>query len=452
MSAPTSTQISPSDDDLRASIFKIKTANPSLGIGKIRSSVLQENPTWQLSENRVKKICQAEGLINAAPAPTGAPKEKEKKSEKEKAVFPVSRVVEDLDIERWTGRVQVRFIDKRKGKGLFAKEKIAEGEVIWKEDPFIVAPEWELFDLVQNGRACTHCTTPLTDSSLTVHCSASSSTAYCPARFCNRLCHTRAQRVHPLLCPAQNPASTPLIKFARASAWLGLHALTQCTARLLLDHAMQGEDAKTFEDEWKVVNALATLGMEERSKSGWIGGSEPDKVVWKKAYKLYVQAFDSPTTPADGKKLARLLKNKLPEHLHNQIFTYEGFLQGLGRMALNLEAHGGLYTLHSHMNHTCDPNASVRHLDQRSALSRITILAKRSIEPGEELLISYVDPSLSVKRRREQLGAWNFGVCKCVKCVKEEKEGGMKEDGVEKTKEQSLEELEKELKMGLGVM
>ena len=120
-----------------------------------------------------------------------------------------------------------------------------------------------------------HCTTPLTDSSLTVHCSASSSTSYCPARFCNRLCHTRAQRVHPLLCNAQNPASAPLIKFARASSWMGLSALSQCTARLLLDHAVQGEDAKTFEDEWKVVGALATLGMEERSKNGWYVDTRP---------------------------------------------------------------------------------------------------------------------------------------------------------------------------------
>ena len=65
------------------------------------------------------------------------------------------------------------------------------------------------------------------------------------------------------------------------------------------------------------------------------GGSEPDKVVWKKAYKLYVQAFDAPSTPSDQKKLARLLKTRLPEHLHNQVFTYDGFLQGLGRMALS---------------------------------------------------------------------------------------------------------------------
>ena len=67
---------------------------------------------------------------------------------------------------------------------------------------------------------------------------------------------------------------------------------------------------------------------------------------------------------------------------------------------------------------------------------------------------------MGVKRRREELVAWNFGVCRCRKCVEEEKAGGM--DHVKevaqvggtggKTKEQGLDDLEKELKAGLGVM
>ena len=31
---------------------------------------------------------------------------------------------------------------KGKGKGLVAKERITSGETVWKEDPFILAPEW----------------------------------------------------------------------------------------------------------------------------------------------------------------------------------------------------------------------------------------------------------------------------------------------------------------------
>ena len=108
----------------------------------------------------------------------------------------------------------------------------------------------------------------------------------------------------------------------------------------------------------------------------------------------------------------------------------------------DLEAHGGLYTLHSHLNHNCRPNVSVRHLDQRTSLSRIAIVAKRDIAVGEELLVTYVDPSLSVRRRRLQLGAWGFGECICGRCMEEEKELG----------EKDVDDLERELKAGLGVM
>jgi hypothetical protein len=125
----------------------------------------------------------------------------------------------------------------------------------------------ELYDMQQASRVCAHCTTPLGESALIVRCPASTSVAYCPARFCTRLCLSRAQRTHPLVCTAQNPACAPLLAFTRKNGWLGLHALAQCTARLLLDG--QSDDPRLLEDDWKVVSALAVLGMEERAKGSW---------------------------------------------------------------------------------------------------------------------------------------------------------------------------------------
>ena len=116
-------------------------------------------------------------------------------------------------------------------------------------------------------------------------------------------------------------------------------------------------------------------------------------------------------------------------------------------VTIDLEAHGGLYTLHSHLNHSCIPNISVRHLDQRTALSRITIIAKRDIAVGEELVITYVDPSLGVRKRRSQLGAWGFGQCDCVRCVEEDKEEKEGKDG----DGDGEDDLARELTAGLGV-
>ena len=142
----------------------------------------------------------------------------------------------------------------------------------------------EIYDLQLASRACAHCTTPLANhssSSLILNCPTTSSTtsSACPARFCNRLCLKRSEKIHPLLCPAQNPASVPLLAFAKKHAWMALHALAQCTARLLLAHQQkQGRqkaggsgdgEREGIREDWGVYCALADLGMEERVKGGW---------------------------------------------------------------------------------------------------------------------------------------------------------------------------------------
>lgn len=114
---------------------------------------------------------------------------------------------------------------------------------------------------------------------------------------------------------------------------------------------------------------------------------------------------------------------------------------------LDLEAHGGLYKLHSHLNHACTPNISVRHFDQHTALSRITVVARGAIEPGEELLITYVDPRGNYKERRRRLLEWGFGPCHCERCLGEEEEA--KASG---TDTEEADELADQLRAGLGLV
>ena len=123
-----------------------------------------------------------------------------------------------------------------------------------------------LYDLQMSSHACGYCSTPLTTSPLIVPCSASTSSTPCPVRFCSRLCLSRSGRTHPLLCASRNPASAPLLHFARKNQWMGLHALAQMTARVLLTFQ---QDDKLFQEDWEVVRSLAQLGMEERAKGGW---------------------------------------------------------------------------------------------------------------------------------------------------------------------------------------
>ena len=39
--------------------------------------------------------------------------------------------------------------------------------------------------------------------------------------------------------------------------------------------------------------------------------------------------------------------------------SWESFLELLGLAGLNQESSGGLYALHAHLNHSCDPNVQV---------------------------------------------------------------------------------------------
>jgi hypothetical protein len=64
-------------------------------------------------------------------------------------------------------------------------------------------------------------------------------------------------------------------------------------------------------------------------------GQEPDRAMWKKAHELYLQAFKEPTTVPNKKKLAKVLKKPVREDVANELFAYDSFLRGLGRMSLS---------------------------------------------------------------------------------------------------------------------
>ncbi|KAF8574536.1 SET domain-containing protein [Ramaria rubella] len=406
--ANTTIPISPSDEELIPVLRALRAEFPTLGINKFHALLLQNQPSWAVSEKRFKKVLQQHCLNSMQtiqPQQSGGGGEGKK--------HPTFRFNEQLNVENWTKKVEVKYFGPEKGKGLVAKEKIENGEKLWKEDPWVIAPEWDIYNAQEASLACTHCTTPLSDSRLIVSCPAASP---CLARFCNRLCLTKSMSIHPLLCRAQNPAVVPVIDLAKRSQWLGLHALVQQTARILLANEKGSDEIK---EQWKIVRGFAEMGMEDRIRENGQTTSARDRKSWENAHKLYMNAFRSPIDTNHQKKLSRLLKRPLPDDIEAELFSYEAFLRGLGRMNLNLEAHGGLYILHSHLNHACTPNISVRHLDQRTSLARITMLALEDIEPGKELLVTYVDPTAGVRERRRQLREWGFGECGCDRCVNE---------------------------------
>lgn len=76
----------------------------------------------------------------------------------------------------------------------------------------------------------------------------------------------------------------------------------------------------------------------------------------------------------------------------------------------------GLFALHSTCNHSCVPNAEAAFSHNNS---RLSLLALQDIQPGEEILISYLDECDTSRSRhsRQKILAENYVfVCKCPKC------------------------------------
>jgi hypothetical protein len=131
---------SPPDEELKAAIVALKAENPALGFAKLHALLLTNNPTWTVSEKRAKKVVQ--GLK----AEEAVAKELEDSQpyvdETTGKMYPLSRIMKDLDVSKYSKRIKVEYFGKMKGKGLVATGPIEDTEVIWREDPWIIAPEW----------------------------------------------------------------------------------------------------------------------------------------------------------------------------------------------------------------------------------------------------------------------------------------------------------------------
>lgn len=136
---------SPSEDVLKVALQILRKENPSLGISKIHALLVSAHPEWTVGEKRVRKILQAGGLMVGPPKPHQT-NERDTQENLGK-IYPSSRIIENLDVSYWSSKIQVKDFGRNKGKGLVALEEIKRDEVIWREDPWIIAPEWFIFVL-----------------------------------------------------------------------------------------------------------------------------------------------------------------------------------------------------------------------------------------------------------------------------------------------------------------
>ncbi len=92
---------------------------------------------------------------------------------------------------------------------------------------------------------------------------------------------------------------------------------------------------------------------------------------WKIGFALLTSLFNPPPSDANHKTLQHALNTLRPkrgkaeplsESEMERWFSYDSFLELLGLANLNQEDSGGLYALHAHLNHNCEPNIMVKSL------------------------------------------------------------------------------------------
>ncbi|EFP81071.2 SET domain-containing protein 5 [Puccinia graminis f. sp. tritici] len=304
---PTATSqqgIVPHDGQLLDAVLPIRAKTPSLGVPKILAKIKETNPDWQLSEKRLRKFLNSNlfphsnernnsnpSNTNRLSDPSSAhqlrspsepmwipnyawEKDWEAASVDHSPNEPISSLDDTLLLECRQRSVKiepVRFPASNKGSGLIAKDHLAKGTQVMKEDAFVwVPPTKNMSRSVMSGQSCAFCgrafsmqrtkaqpscphhpapgsKEAIAAQQLMVTTSTSLTTGGqsvtekpagpepCYMRYCTRVCAQRSvDYFGPLVCPQRNPEYMQLLRFTDAEDFRGAHMVFKMFARMLI--------------------------------------------------------------------------------------------------------------------------------------------------------------------------------------------------------------------------
>ncbi|GJJ79122.1 hypothetical protein EMPS_11481 [Entomortierella parvispora] len=392
--------ITPDAAALTERIAAIKKADPGLGIKKVLTTIQAQEPTWLVSEKRVKKLMGEAGIAVAS-----ADGEVD-------ASVPISHIDTGVDIHALTnGLVTTRMINRVIGKGLFATQDIPKGKVLFTEFPFVYFPPMKRYNMVVKGEACGLCARTIKAGGL-LSCG-------CPKcgriKYCTKACRDTAwDSSHKFECAALNPAMKDYINLCVRENWnAGMGAL-RCYERILIANE---ESPEELDAVLKHLDAFATVSQEERQKkeSSWdMMSSESQMMLWEEALKHLIKGCRFPLK-VTAKDTPSVLTKALPEKLSKDLFSMDTFLKFVGRYNINNQD-GGLYLLHSSLNHACVPNAIIDHPGAGTNYG-VSVRLARDIKRDEQLQITYCDPRWGRETRQQYLKTEYLFTCKCKRCT-----------------------------------
>ncbi|XP_072353849.1 protein-lysine N-trimethyltransferase SMYD5 [Scyliorhinus torazame] len=361
-------------------------------------------------------------------------------------------------------RVEVRFINNLKGKGLFASKDVRKGETIFVEQPIVSAQF--LWNALYKYKACDYCLRSLetaeensrrlsgNPSLILPHpelCSVQKELLdFCPAcqeLYCSVECRKAALNLdHQVLClgPSKDDPQHPLNQLQEA--WRNMHYPPETASIMLMARMVAMVKQAKDKGRWKKLFSQfcsRTANEEEEIVHKLIGDKfqgqlETLRQLFTKA--LYEDSLNRWFTPEGFRSLFALVgtngqgigTSSLSQWVHGcdalQLPTQtreelDGFIDQLYKDIekesgefLNCEG-SGLYTLQSCCNHSCDPNAETS-FPENNFLLHLTAL--RDIKAGEEVCITYLDCCQRDRSRhtRHRILRDNYlFICSCPKCV-----------------------------------
>lgn len=175
----------------------------------------------------------------------------------------------------------------------------------------------------------------------------------------------------------------PFLAYLAQHRWLSLHNVARTLARVLLTHSstpppsmLQYGPASSSKpthsgmtlrsaslaETLEHINAFASVSeLQRRARNpSWEleqAGFEAAMREGLRLLQLGLNPYEDDGSERKGR--SRAIRD-FPKDVAKDLFSWETFLKHLGRANLNMEAQGGMYLVHSMLNHSCEPNVKVR--------------------------------------------------------------------------------------------
>lgn len=380
--------------DAVITIWKEDPSTESLGISKLHAVLKKKLPNWSVSEKRVKSLLKKYGLLTV-------PDSEQYTYAKE----ITSQATPNVNLPQ---NVTLVMTSKR-GKALYAKGDIKQGELLWEECPLFLIPPLAHTELIGSGKACTYCGKLANDSSRSksgISVLKGLDCNHCQETWCSIQCKRLNQSLHASLKHPSHSASArkidpnafaSLTEYCIKEQWNALYAITLIYADCFLDKS--GVKAAQFRAMARVSQAVrykalkSSAGAFDSMQGGALFVEELQEQLWEKGYELFCDVF--PSAKSDGN------------------VSFDEFMFMMGTYNIN-NLDSSVFLLQSHLNHSCSPNTKVTTSPKR--YEGLKVFAARNIASGEELNTTYVNPSHTVQQRLRELRVnWGF-LCKCQKC------------------------------------